>query len=167
MGATSLFVAHTVGSVAGVFCFAVGLEDECFDSGFHFRFMILLVFSRRFQAGNFGWDSTWFDSRFCFVYLFLLLLFFALFGCFLGSYIGFLLSSNMFLYICVSVYYRFSVMSRAVFYSFGFDSLGGSYASGSLYVFLCYQFVGMCFEFRRTVSLFIVQTFWILWSHFR
>lgn len=104
---------------------------------------------------------------FCIVFLFLLLLFFALFGCFLGSYIGFLLSSNMFLYICVSVYYRFSVMSRAVCYSFGFDGLGSGYASGRLYVFLCYQFVGMCFEFRRTVSLFIVQTFWILWSHFR
>ena len=49
MGATSLFVAHTVGSVAGVFCFAVGLEDECFEAGFHFRFMILLVFSRWFR----------------------------------------------------------------------------------------------------------------------
>ena len=97
----------------------------------------------------------------------MLLLFFALFGCFLGSYIGFSLSSNMFLYICVSIYYRFSVMSRAVCYSFGFDGLGGGYASGRLFVFLCYQFVGMCFEFRRTVSLFIVQTFWILWSHFR
>ena len=111
------------------------------------------------QAGNFGWDSRWFGSRFCIVFLFLLLLFFALFGCFLGSYIGFSLSSNMFLYICVSIYYRFSVMSRAVCYSFGFDGLGGGYASGRLFVFLCYKFVGMCFEFRRTVSLFIVQTF--------
>ena len=50
-------------------------------------------------------------------------------------------------------------MSRAVCYSFGFDGLGGGYASGRLFVFLCYQLVGMCFEFRRTVSLFIVQTF--------
>ena len=119
------------------------------------------------QAGNFGLDSRRFGIRFCIVFLFLLLLFFALFGCFLGTYIGFLLSSNMFLYICVSVYYRFSVMLRAGLYSLGFDSLGGSYSSGRLYVFLCYQFVGMYFEFRRTVSLFIVQTFWILWSHFR
>ena len=111
------------------------------------------------QAGNFGWDSRRFGIRFCIVFLFLLLLFFALFGCFLGSYIGFLLPLNMFLYICVSIYYRFSVMSRAVFYSFWFDSLGGSYASGSLYVFLCYQFVGMCFEFRRTVSFLLFKLF--------
>ena len=54
MGATSLFVAHTVGSVAGVFCFAVGLVDECFEAGFHFRFMILLVFSRWFRQGISG-----------------------------------------------------------------------------------------------------------------
>ena len=54
MGATSLFVAHTVGSVAGVFCFAVGLEDERFDSGFHFRFMVLWVLIRWFQVGFFG-----------------------------------------------------------------------------------------------------------------
>ena len=41
-------------SVAGVFCFAVGLEDERFESGFHFRFMVLWVFSRWFRVGNFG-----------------------------------------------------------------------------------------------------------------
>ena len=39
---------------AGVFCFAVGLEDERLESGFHFRFMVLWFFSRWFQAGNFG-----------------------------------------------------------------------------------------------------------------
>ena len=42
------------GSVAGVFCFAVGLEDEHFESGFHFRFMVLWAFSRWFRVGNFG-----------------------------------------------------------------------------------------------------------------
>lgn len=36
-------------SVAGVFCFAVGLEDERFESGFHFRFMVLWVL-----VGGFG-----------------------------------------------------------------------------------------------------------------
>ena len=41
-------------SSAGVFCFAVGLEDERFESGFHFRFMVLWVFSRWFRVGNFG-----------------------------------------------------------------------------------------------------------------
>lgn len=41
-------------SVAGVFCFAVGLEDERFESGFHFRFMVLWVFSRWFWVGVFG-----------------------------------------------------------------------------------------------------------------
>ena len=50
-------------------------------------------------------------------------------------------------------------MSRAVFYSLGFDGLGGGYASGRLYVFLCYQFVGMCFEFRRIVFLFYCSNF--------
>ena len=164
MDATSLFVAHTVGSVAGVFCFAVGLEDECFELGFHFRFMILLVFSRRFQAGNFGWDSTWFGSRFCFVFLFLLLLFFALFGCFLGSYIGFLLSSNMFLYICVSVYYRFSVMSRAVFYSLGFDGLGGGYASGRLYVFFVIN-LSVCVSSLEGLFLFLLFKLFGFYGH--
>ena len=43
------FLSHIrFGSVAGVFCFAVGLEDERFESGFHFRFMVLWVFSRWF-----------------------------------------------------------------------------------------------------------------------
>ena len=42
------------GNVAGVFCFAVGLEDECFETGFHFRFMVLWVFSRQFRVGNFS-----------------------------------------------------------------------------------------------------------------
>ena len=41
------------GNVAGVFCFVVGLEDERFESGFHFRFMVLWVFSRCFQVGFF------------------------------------------------------------------------------------------------------------------
>ena len=36
------------------FFFAVGLEDECFETGFHFRFMVLWVFSRQFRVGNFG-----------------------------------------------------------------------------------------------------------------
>ena len=49
------FLSHIrFGSVSGVFCFSVGLEDERFESGFHFRFMILWVFSRRFRVGNFG-----------------------------------------------------------------------------------------------------------------
>ena len=48
------FLSHIrFGSVAGVFCFAVGLEDERFESGFHFRFMVLWVFSRWFRVGNF------------------------------------------------------------------------------------------------------------------
>lgn len=43
-----------LGNVASVFCFVVGLEDERFESGFHFRFMVLWVFSRWFRVGNFG-----------------------------------------------------------------------------------------------------------------
>ena len=38
----------------GVFCCVVGLSDERFVSGFHFRFMVLWVLIRWFQAGNFG-----------------------------------------------------------------------------------------------------------------
>ena len=35
------FLSHIrFGSVAGVFSFAVGLKDERFESGFHFRFMV-------------------------------------------------------------------------------------------------------------------------------
>ena len=41
-------------SGAGVFCFAVGLDDERFESGFHFRFMVLWGFSWWFRVGNFG-----------------------------------------------------------------------------------------------------------------
>ena len=41
-------------SGAGVFCFAVGLLDERFESGFHFRFMVLWGRSRWFRVGNFG-----------------------------------------------------------------------------------------------------------------
>ena len=49
------FLSHIrFGRVAGVFCFAVGLGDERFESGFHFCFMVLSVFSRWFQAGNFS-----------------------------------------------------------------------------------------------------------------
>ena len=49
------FLSHIrFGSVAGVLCFIVGLEDERFESGFHFRFMVLWVFSRWFRVGNFG-----------------------------------------------------------------------------------------------------------------
>ena len=49
------FLSHIrLGSVAGVFCFSVGLEDERFESGFHFRFMVLWVLIRWFQAENFG-----------------------------------------------------------------------------------------------------------------
>ena len=49
------FLSHIrFGSVAGVFRFAVGLENERFESGFHFRFMVLWFLSRLFQAGNFG-----------------------------------------------------------------------------------------------------------------
>ena len=49
------FLSHIrFGSGAGVFCFAVGLEDERFESGFHFRSMVLWVFSRWFRVGNFG-----------------------------------------------------------------------------------------------------------------
>jgi len=48
-------------------------------------------------------------------------LIFALFGCFLGGYTGFLLSSNMFLYICVSVYYRFLIILEAILYFFVFN----------------------------------------------
>lgn len=49
------FLSHIrFGSVVGVFCFAVGLENERFESGFHFRFMVLWVFSRWFRVGKFG-----------------------------------------------------------------------------------------------------------------
>ena len=49
------FLSHICfGSGAGVFCFAVGLDDERFESGFHFRFMVLWVFCRWFRVGNFG-----------------------------------------------------------------------------------------------------------------
>ena len=38
------FLSHIrFGSVAGVLCFVVGLGDERFESGFHFRFMVLWV----------------------------------------------------------------------------------------------------------------------------
>ena len=48
------FLSHIrFGRVAGVFCFAVGLGDERFESGFHFRFMVLWLFSRWFWVGNF------------------------------------------------------------------------------------------------------------------
>ena len=48
------FLSHIrFGNVAGVFCFVVGLEDERFESGFHFCFMVLWVFSRWFRVGNF------------------------------------------------------------------------------------------------------------------
>ena len=36
-----------------IYTFSLG-EDERFESGFHFRFMVLWVFSRWFQVGNFG-----------------------------------------------------------------------------------------------------------------
>ena len=49
------FLSHIrFGNVAGVLCFVVWLEDERFESGFHFRFMVLWVFSRWFWVGNFG-----------------------------------------------------------------------------------------------------------------
>ena len=49
------FLSHIrFGSGAGVFCFAVGLEDEHFESGFHFRFMVWWVFSRWFRQGISG-----------------------------------------------------------------------------------------------------------------
>ena len=49
------FLSHIgLGSVAGIFCFAVGLWGERFESGFHFRFMVLWVFSRWFRVGKFG-----------------------------------------------------------------------------------------------------------------
>lgn len=35
------FLSHIrFGNVAGVFCCVVGLGDERFESGFHFRFMV-------------------------------------------------------------------------------------------------------------------------------
>ena len=49
------FLSHILlGAVQAFFCFAVSLYDERFESGFHFPFMVLWVFSRCFQVGNFG-----------------------------------------------------------------------------------------------------------------
>ena len=81
--------------------------------------MVLWVFNRCFRVGNFGEIHV--GLVVCFVFLFLLPLIFALFGCFLGGYTGFLLSSNMFLYICVSVYYRLLVILKAVLYFLVFN----------------------------------------------
>ena len=54
-GAQPPFLSHILlGAMQAFFCFAVGLEDERFESGFHFRFMVLWVFSRWFRVGNFG-----------------------------------------------------------------------------------------------------------------
>ena len=81
--------------------------------------MVLWVFSRWFRVGNF--DKIHVSLVVGFVFLFLLPLIFALFGCFLGGYTGFLLSSNMFLYICVSVYYRLLIILKAILYVLVFN----------------------------------------------
>ena len=72
----------------------------------------------------------------------------------------------VFIYLCISILSVFSYVKGSVLVTrvrwFRWQLFVRTFVR-----FFCYQFVGMCFEFRRTVSLFIVQTFWILWSHFR
>ena len=73
----------------------------------------------------------------------------------------------MFLYICVSVYYRFLIISKAVFYFLVFNGLRAEMRQDVCMFFFVISLSVFVSNLVGLFFLFIVQTFWFLCSLFR
>ena len=73
----------------------------------------------------------------------------------------------MFLYICVSVYYRLLIISKAVLYFLVFNGLRAEMRQDVCMFFFVINLSVFVSNFEGLFLLFIVQTFRFLCSHFR